>query len=193
MRYPTITFVLLLVSTSSFAEPSSRDEPSEITSLRASWNKARKQATDPVDKRYLDALEAIKVRLTKAGDLNGGLAAQAEIDLVKPLGQQSSGEVASLRTKADRITVDLSGSKWTTTNWDDAIITLDESGKVLFSKGSHEKKWLVSKNGELQFTDRGSKPVSADLSARRDSFTLRMGADHECKRLKAENASPTTK
>jgi hypothetical protein len=40
------------------------DEPKDLALLRQSWTKAREQATAPIDKKYADALEAMKVRFT---------------------------------------------------------------------------------------------------------------------------------
>jgi hypothetical protein len=59
-------------------------DPAELTTLRQSWAKAREQATAPIDKKYSDALSQMKIRLTKAGDLEGALAVEAELQQLRP-------------------------------------------------------------------------------------------------------------
>ena len=47
--------------------------------LFRSWQKARNQAVEPSDKKYLDALNALKIKHTKAGDLAAAIEVDAEI------------------------------------------------------------------------------------------------------------------
>lgn len=55
------------------------EDPKDLALLRQSWTKAREQATAPIDKKYADALEAMKVRFTKSGDLTSALAVDTEL------------------------------------------------------------------------------------------------------------------
>ncbi len=71
--------ILPLIIAGSFAFADDTKMPKELSSLKESWTRARKQATDPVDKKFLDALEAMKIRFTKAGQLDSALAVDAEI------------------------------------------------------------------------------------------------------------------
>lgn len=57
-------------------------ESSDLEKLRTSWKEARERALEPVDRKYLAALEALKTRLTKAGDLDGALEVSKEIEAI---------------------------------------------------------------------------------------------------------------
>jgi hypothetical protein len=70
-----LTLIGLLHQGTSWAE-----EPKELASLRDSWRKARSQATSPIDVKYREALEAMKIRFTKAGDLASALAVDREVN-----------------------------------------------------------------------------------------------------------------
>lgn len=73
---PLALFVLTLAVTSPAQTPA---EPTELTNLRANWERAAKQNTGPVDKKYQETLEALKLRFTKDGKLNEALAADKEL------------------------------------------------------------------------------------------------------------------
>ena len=64
-------------------------EPSELVSLRASWQKARDQAVLPIDKKYEEALKSLKDRFTKAGNLEAALHADSELKKITSAKQQS--------------------------------------------------------------------------------------------------------
>lgn len=69
-----ITFALAALATASFAA-----EPTDLTKLRESWQRAVQQATAPLDKKYVDALALLKVRYTKEGKLEDALAVDNEL------------------------------------------------------------------------------------------------------------------
>lgn len=54
-------------------------DPPELTQLREGWQRATRQATAPLDKRYRDSLTALKLRFTREGKLNEALAIDAEL------------------------------------------------------------------------------------------------------------------
>jgi hypothetical protein len=60
-----------------------RTEPADLASLRKDWQVARDRATDSIDTKYVRALEAMKQRYTKAGELQSALAVEAELQLLK--------------------------------------------------------------------------------------------------------------
>ncbi len=71
------------------------NEPKDLTSLRESYQRARSAALAPIEKKYSDALAAMKVRLTKAGNLEGALAVDTELKTILPPStsdQKSSGD-----------------------------------------------------------------------------------------------------
>lgn len=79
MHIKSLVFVGLLISTAFQVSAQSGAEPAELTSLRASWTRAREQATKPVDEKYISALTALKGRLMKAEDLDAALLVDKEL------------------------------------------------------------------------------------------------------------------
>ncbi len=160
--------------------------PKDADTLRKAYQDARQRALQPLDLKYKTELEKLLAAHTKAGHLDDALAIRAELDSLSPTAQPdapASDPQKFPSAKAERIHTELVGSMWSTTNWNDATITLMPDGKVSFTKGGHELYWSISKAGELELSDRGAAPRKATLSLRRDSFTINMGAEHVCNRL----------
>lgn len=74
-------------------------EPSELTAVRASYQKQIQSATEPINARYLEFLENLKKTLGGAGDLEGAVAVQKEIDTIAAL------QVALPTSAGDKIVV----------------------------------------------------------------------------------------
>ena len=149
---------------------------------------------------YTVKLQDLETTLTKAGRideakelrdyrtaLSTASAPIADTKPVPPATVPVPPPAVPSSSKAARIHSRLANSRWTTTNWDDAVITLQADGKVRFSRGGHTVTWEVGKTGELLFSDRGTAPRRASLEANLDKFILSMGGDHECTRLDATN------
>ncbi len=66
------------------AHAQSDAEPKELLDLRESFERARTSALSPIERKYVDALTALKDRLAKRGDLDGALAVQAELSRLQP-------------------------------------------------------------------------------------------------------------
>ena len=79
MHNSTPTTIGAFLALAVFCHAQEPKAPQEFLVLKETWSKARKQATDPVDKRYSDALSAMKTRFTKAGQLEGALVVDAEL------------------------------------------------------------------------------------------------------------------
>lgn len=58
------------------------DEPAELATARARYERDVEQATRPLKERYIQALEQIKRSLTFKGDLAGALAVQQEMEML---------------------------------------------------------------------------------------------------------------
>ncbi len=87
--------IAMLLAIPSFAQvPPPKGEPKDLTGLRESWTRARLQADTPLDKKYLEALQTMKVRFTQKGDLEGALAIDAEIRKL-PIAHEASLPVKS--------------------------------------------------------------------------------------------------
>ena len=79
MKIIAFTFGLLCASHLLSGQTPAAPEPKDLSSLRELWQRARKQATEPIDKKYLEALDALKQRFTKAGQPDAALAVDQEI------------------------------------------------------------------------------------------------------------------
>ena len=64
-------------------------EPEDLVRLRGDWKAARERALDPIDRKYLAALEALKARLTKSGGLDE--AVQVDVEIKKMLAAPGAG------------------------------------------------------------------------------------------------------
>jgi hypothetical protein len=58
-------------------------DPEALTKLRESWKNARANATAPLDQKYLEALEKMKIELTRAAMLTEAVAVENEIATLK--------------------------------------------------------------------------------------------------------------
>lgn len=111
------------------------EKPSELESLRAGWQEARKRALDTVDRKYLTALESLKSRLTKAGNLDAAVSVGKEIE-----------SVSLLFAEADM------GGKRIDSRWQwgsGGTLTLLSDGKARHSSWSGYGSWAKLKNGNL--------------------------------------------
>lgn len=115
-----ITFLNLLILTTGAAFVFGQDstEPKELSSLRESFKKACSDALAPIEKKYSDALELMKERLTKAGNLEGALAVDAELKAIlttstsqqKPLGESPDSGSSRAKLKALLPTIRIEGT-----------------------------------------------------------------------------------
>ncbi len=60
-------------------------ESAELTTLRASWTRARESAIKPIDEKYVAALTALKERLMKANNLDAALQVDKELKQISGL------------------------------------------------------------------------------------------------------------
>jgi hypothetical protein len=166
MNTNTIAIIAsLFVALAAFAQTPSGKEPERLTSLRLSWQQAKKKATEPLDLKYQQELERIKDTLTKAGDLNGALAVQTELEQLRP------------KTPSDEQTTKGLLSQLRRTRWE-----LDEGGgpahitfqgnEVLWEDEKTAQKWTLKisqqKDGSLLIDWGGAArrvEVTPDLSS----------------------------
>lgn len=83
----------------------SQAEPAELTTLRASWTRAREQATKPLDEKYVAALTALKDRLMKAGNLDAALQVDMELKQTQMPGTASLAGASITITTMDSIKI----------------------------------------------------------------------------------------
>lgn len=75
------------------------EEPSELKSLRESWQRAVRQATEPLNRRYVESLETMKRQFTRDGKLKEALAIDAEINKLK------AAEVATEQSSSNKLQI----------------------------------------------------------------------------------------
>lgn len=155
-------------------------EPEELLDLRGSFEKARSAALSPLEKKYKDALSAMKERFTKRGELENALAVQAEIERLEPPVSVPKVEDGKLRLSKFK-TVEEFTAWLMTTNWktpqgntirfpsaDSMELTLSTGSKVLYvltiSKVG-EMSWEWSNNRKDEFR------VAPDLASATGTVT----------------------
>lgn len=143
MRHILLAVALATTAIAQTLAPGTHDPP-ELANLRTSWQRARQNATAPMDRKYLDALKALKLKLTKVGNLEQALAVDAEIRRV------SADPNAAYSTSRIPITAtELVQSKWTFVvpdlNWLD-VLTFFNDGKVFSKKNSSRGSWSIQNN-----------------------------------------------
>ncbi len=126
----------------SFVRSSSAEkEPEQLERLRVSWIAAKKDATDPIDRKYLDALSKLKIMFTKSGELQKALAVEAEISSISTIKEDQS---ESLHNQVfDKLVS-------STCKWDDGTLILFNKDGTITSPHSD---WLgpfhIRENGDL--------------------------------------------
>lgn len=130
---------LLAISFCAFAQQAQED-PKDLTALRQSWTNAKAQANAPLDKKYREALEAMKLRYTKSGDLKSAVSVDHEISLIS--GEQVTAPIKTTTSTPDQMSRSefLKRLEKTTWAWESP-------------EGTHEKNWEVTfnKNGTIKF------------------------------------------
>ncbi|MBK8094360.1 MAG: C-type lectin domain-containing protein [Verrucomicrobiaceae bacterium] len=143
-RTPMTRAILALLSLFVFGQETQAADPPDLSRLRESWQRAKQQANAPLDKKYDDALRALKLRYTKEGNLEAAIAVDTELKSLTP---QSSAVTQPPDTKADDIS--FRGSQMVLSpgklKWADAVKWCSEndltmlSHELLTNEGAREK------------------------------------------------------
>jgi hypothetical protein len=165
------TYRLSAVLIAMFTMPVVADDPKELEGLRDSWTRARTQATNPIDKKYADALSSMKVKFTKEGNLEAALAVDAEL---KKLTETSVGSVTTSaqpnatvpRKQREGIEKSLL-AKW---NMPNGAYGQFQGGNIWSLEGV-KSKYTVEKSGEIIITNDAKQ--SARLQLSEDQNTLK--------------------
>ena len=138
MRITLLYFIVILTAaTVSFGE--NPNEPKELVSLRESYQKARTTAMAPIEKKYSDALASMKERLTKAGNLEGALAVDAELKtLIPPISPDKDGKLRLSKLK----TVEEFTAWLMTTTW-------KNPGKTVYRFPTPDKVEFTKEDGQI--------------------------------------------
>lgn len=103
LRLP-IFITLVFASLTILASAQTPAEPTDLTKLRDSWQRAIHQANAPLDKKYEEALVAMKTRFTKDGKLQEALAVDNELKML--------ASRASAKPRTDTATTDRVQHQW---------------------------------------------------------------------------------
>ncbi|MCB1086534.1 MAG: hypothetical protein KDM63_05780 [Verrucomicrobiae bacterium] len=121
------------------AQQAPESDPKELTDLRSSWTRARNQATEPIDRKYVESLLVMKDRFTKSGNLEAALAVQAEIQLLSPAGLESRKE-NSAKIRPNSLS--------------------DFANHSEFFAWLKTVRWLAESGATLQFLERGELTIT---------------------------------
>ncbi len=152
MKIPLLLTLSFLLPLGIYAQQP--PEPADLTILRASWTKARQQAITPIDQKYLQALEALKLRYTRAGQLHEALAIDAEMKSLATSQSTKEAEPAVAGKKLTRAI--LCSSPWTYhipqegNSW---TYEFTQDRKVLVNKAVFGSWTLTSKVLRVENTD----------------------------------------
>ena len=140
------------------------DAPKELTTLRDAWIRDRLQASASVDRRYVDALNALKLRFTRAGQLEGALAVDKEI---KAAATATTASAKSAQADKGLANI-LQGSKWTHSG---NVLTFASDSEFQMDGGPH-KRYIVSgeRSFQLQWNNSAAAKMGCELSKDGESF-----------------------
>lgn len=163
------TTLIPFVITHFLAAQLSQAEPKEISALRESWLRAKFQATEPLDRKYADALKTLKLRYTKEGNLESALAADAEL---KKLETATGSEHRSLAASPSENQPKLpeAGVVWTVLDDSDLIeMEYQDSGRMTIQRKGGKVfsgwKWVILDNQQVLITMSGLPPNTLTLAA----------------------------
>lgn len=141
---------LLITSFEIAAWAQSADEPKQLTSLRESYTKARTAATAPIDKKYVEALNAMKLQLTKAGSLQGALAVDAEITRISGLSVPTTATTSEKEAITPQWLTSITITRGTGVYW------FTEPNLILYQKQEDQKRNVPPKQWEYRITSANS-------------------------------------
>jgi hypothetical protein len=151
MKITLLSIIGFIASVPLFAQPAT--EAPEISSLRGSWTRAREQATQPIDQKYITALKALKDRFTKAGNLEAAIQADAELKKLET--QVASPTNSDLANAVSGQKAPILGD-WALTT--EAFYRID---KVAPTSGKFSGKGMNFKGEEITVTGRMVQPKDA--------------------------------
>ncbi len=126
--------LLWLVLTAPVLGVAGETEPKELAQLRKAWQEERRTNLNRLDQGYLEGLKTMKARLEKAGDRQGAVAVQAEIEA-----RQATITENLAKLPADTHAATVSGIR------DGAVSALN---RVVLTERLRGKIWRVDHEGE---------------------------------------------
>ena len=149
-----IAILVIFVSLSTSLYSQDTQEVSELTSLRASWTRARQEALKPIDIKYETALRTLKDKLAKSGKLYEAIQVDTEI---KNIVKDSEKPVVVKANVKDELV-----GRWecTSSNGWRGIFHFLPNGKI----GETGARWVISQdNKKLYLKGTDGKDDTFDL------------------------------
>ena len=166
------TWLFMTLAVASLAQTPA--DPAELTNLRQNWKRATLQVTDPLDKKYVEALSALKMRFTKAGKLEEALAVHAELKkFEKAADAGGSADPAGAMTKNPLKDQILGTWSWNSGDKSDQSSIQFEKGGVGNHGGRGNVTWRMNDAGEITVTNpsKGKAVVRMDATGKSISGT----------------------
>lgn len=164
------------------------EEPSELTTSRANYQKALDRATAPIHEKYLQHLKRLQSEFTRKNDLDAALAIRTEIETLE--GAMKAGGVLLAESKASpEKTMEEELAEWLQDRefrWegstvDEVVVQFDgdkvraeADGRELF-----EKKFAVIAPNAIQFEWSNREMNTFTIDDRKRSFTRFMARSGE--------------
>ncbi|HRQ89510.1 MAG TPA: hypothetical protein PLA50_11970 [Bacteroidia bacterium] len=119
--------------------------PEELAKLRSAYDTEISRVTDPVRKRYLDALQRLQEQYTRSGELDKALVVLGEIER-----ESAEGGKAALTTRT------LGGTTW---KWGSGgTLKLERGGKAAHSTWGRPGSWKRIDNLSIELQRPGGDP-----------------------------------
>ncbi len=148
MNYLAHTICSFLVLSVSFAFAADKASPAELLKLRASYEAELSRVTEPVNRKYLDALQKLQEFYTKNGDLDKALIVREEMQL--------AGQSNAVEKKLTIAAKDLEGSEW---QWGTGgTLKLEKSGKAIHTAWPSPGVWKKVNNVTITLQRPGGDP-----------------------------------
>ncbi|MBK8094135.1 MAG: hypothetical protein IPK32_19770 [Verrucomicrobiaceae bacterium] len=136
---------LLIYWCASLVSAAFGEEPAELVSVRASYQKQIQAATEPINARYLSFLDDLKRRLGGKGDVEGALAVQKEMDAIAAVSK------ASERFESDKIVIRNQNNNGKGDRGTKKVnISLLAAGREVWSRKAVRVEWDAIKEGFVE-------------------------------------------
>ena len=168
LRTLIATALIIAANPQAFGQTEKTDEPTDLVQLRENWQRATQQATAPLNKKYGEALRAMKLRYTKEGNLDAAMAVDTEIkklggDTPTPPAGPGGGISGKQRAAIDQAVL----GRWYTPKG--GYGEFNKEG--YWSMESKKSSYKIEKNGDVVLTDENQR--SAKLTLSDDQKTLK--------------------
>ena len=116
-------------------------EPEDLARLRESWQRAKQQVTAPLDRKYVESLQSLKLRLTKAGNLEHALAVDTELKRIPADNPATAANSRAVATKS--LLPKLRGTRWVVDEGSGPTHITFKGNEVLWREEKLKSEWTL--------------------------------------------------